>query len=46
MTQNKFEGLDSGDKKTVDIDFEYVVPSDPYFHSVKALLNSYLDGED
>ena len=46
VSDNKFESLAEGDKKTVDVDFEYVVPSEPYFHSVKALLNQYLDGED
>lgn len=33
-------------KKEVDVDFEYVVPSEPYFHIVRTLLNQFLDGED
>ena len=29
-----------------EIDFEYVAPSEAYFHIVRTLLNSYLDGKE
>jgi hypothetical protein len=29
----------------MEVDFEYVSPSEPYFHIVRTLLNQYLDGE-
>lgn len=32
------------DKQVVQADFEYVAPSEPYFHIVRTLLNQYLDG--
>ncbi|TNV78286.1 hypothetical protein FGO68_gene12590 [Halteria grandinella] len=32
--------------KVIDVDFELVQPSEAYYHSVRALLNQYLDGED
>lgn len=30
----------------MDIDFEYVSPSEPYFHFVKTMLVNYLDGQE
>ena len=30
----------------VDVEFELVVPSEAYYHSVRALLTQYLDGEE
>ena len=36
---------DVQDSKTIDVDFEYVAPSEPYFHIVKTMLSQYLDGE-
>jgi hypothetical protein len=30
----------------MEVDFEYVSPSEPYFHIVRTLLNQYLDGEE
>ena len=32
------------DSMTIDADFELVDANDAYFHSVKGLLNQYLDG--
>ena len=32
--------------KVIDVEFELVLPSEAYYHSVRALLNQYLDGED
>ena len=29
----------------VKVEFEYVTPSEPYFHIVRTLLNQFLDGE-
>ena len=30
----------------MEVDFEYVVPSEAYYHSVKALLSQYIDAPD
>ena len=35
----------AGGKQNLKIEFEYVAPSEPYFHLVKSLLNLFLDGE-
>lgn len=35
-----------GKSKVIDVEFELVVPSEAYYHSVRALLNQYLDGEE
>jgi hypothetical protein len=32
--------------KVIDVEFELVLPSEAYYHSVRGLLNQYLDGED
>jgi hypothetical protein len=32
--------------KVIDVDFELVLPNEAYYHSVRALLNQYLDGEE
>lgn len=32
--------------KVIDVEFELVLPSEAYYHTVRALLNQYLDGED
>jgi len=32
--------------KTLTVDFEYVTPSEPYFHFVKTLLITFLDGQE
>ena len=32
--------------KVIDVEFELVLPSEAYYHSVRALLVSYLDGEE
>ena len=32
--------------KTMTVDFEYVAPSEPYFHFVRTMLVTYLDGEE
>lgn len=29
-----------------DVDFDYVAPSEAYFHIVRTLLNAYLDGKE
>ena len=34
------------DRKELDVDFELVSPSEPYFHIVRTLLTQYLDGEE
>ena len=34
------------DKQTLTIDFEYVTPSEPYFHIARTLLAQYLDGKE
>ena len=33
-------------KGEIEVDFQYVVPSEAYYHSIKALLNQYVDGEE
>jgi len=33
-------------KNEIEVDFQYVVPSPAYYHSVKALLNQYVDGDE
>ena len=30
----------------MEVDFQYVVPSEAYYHSVKALLSQYIDAPD
>jgi hypothetical protein len=30
----------------VNVDFEFVIPSEPYYHNIRALFNQYLDGEE
>lgn len=30
----------------MDVDFELVLPCEPYYATVRALLNQYLDGEE
>lgn len=42
----KTDGPKSKRSKNIDVDFELVQPSEAYYHSVRALLNQYLDGED
>jgi hypothetical protein len=37
---------DAKNSGPAEIEFEYVAPSEAYFHIVRALLNSYLDGKD
>lgn len=32
--------------KVIDVEFELVLPSEAYYHTVRALLNQYMDGED
>lgn len=46
--ENMFKPSEKGSKnsKIIDVDFELVLPSEAYYHSVRALLNQYLDGED
>jgi hypothetical protein len=29
-----------------DVEFDYVAPSEAYFHIIRTLLNSYLDGKE
>ncbi len=36
----------SKNSKVIDVEFELVIPSEAYYHSVRALLNQYLDGEE
>ena len=33
------------EENKVDIDFEFYDPNDNQYHSVKALINGYLDGD-
>ena len=33
-------------KDEIEVSFEYVQPSEAYYHQVKALLTRYLDGEE
>lgn len=33
-------------KGEIAVDFQYVMPSEAYYHSIKALLNQYIDGEE
>jgi len=37
---------DKKKSKVIDVEFELVLPSEAYYHSVRALLSQYLDGED
>ena len=30
----------------IDVEFELVLPSEAYYHTVRALISQYLDGED
>ena len=47
MEQNIFKPDQKGGKsKIIDVEFELVLPSEAYYHSVRALLNQYLDGEE
>ena len=34
------------EKGEIEVDFQYVVPSEAYYHSIKALLALYIDGEE
>lgn len=44
--ENIFRPDSSKKSKVIDVEFELVLPSEAYYHSVRALLNQYLDGED
>ena len=33
-------------KGEIEVDFQYVVPSEAYYHSIKGLLAQYIDGEE
>lgn len=44
--QGVFRMLEKSDKDMVNVEFELVSPSEAYYHSVRALLNQYLDGEE
>ena len=33
-------------KGEIEVDFQYVQPCEAYYHSIKALLNQYIDGEE
>ncbi len=44
--ENMFRPDSSKKSKVIDVEFELVLPSEAYYHSVRALLNQYLDGED
>eukprot|EP00347_Sterkiella_histriomuscorum_P017446 403349340 len=37
---------DKKNGKIIDIDFELVIPNECYYHTVRALLTNYLDGEE
>ena len=39
-------GKAKNSSKVIDVDFELVLPNEAYYHSVRALLNQYLDGEE
>jgi len=43
--ENLFK-VDKKKSKTIDVEFELVLPSEAYYHSVRALLSQYLDGEE
>ncbi len=43
---NMFRPDKSKKSKVIDVEFELVLPSEAYYHSVRALLNQYLDGEE
>jgi hypothetical protein len=44
--ENMFKPDTSKKSKVIDVEFELVLPSEAYYHSVRGLLNQYLDGED
>ena len=46
MQQINTKGKKKAKKGEVEVDFQYVVPSEAYYHSVKALLNQYIDAPD
>ena len=41
-----FNTTSKGGKDDVDVEFELVIPHEAYYHSVRAHLGQYLDGED
>ena len=43
---NMFRPDKTKKSKVIDVEFELVLPSEAYYHSVRALLNQYLDGEE